>query len=105
MALYDLPRAQLREYKPDVREPADFDEFWTATLAEARSAGGDAVLGDVLRLAGVEITDVTFPGFGGHPIKAWYARPAGVSRKTCLASWRSRATAAAGDSRSSTPCG
>ena len=79
MALYDLPLAQLREYKPEVREPADFDEFWTATLAEARSAGGDVVLGDVRRLAGVEITDVTFPGFGGHPIKAWYARPAGAS--------------------------
>ena len=28
MALYDLPLAQLREYKPEVREPADFDEFW-----------------------------------------------------------------------------
>lgn len=75
MALYDLPLAQLREYKPDVREPADFDEFWTATLAEARAVGGGAVLGDVLRLAGIEIIDITFPGFGGHPIKAWYARP------------------------------
>ncbi len=79
MALYDLPLAQLREYKPDVREPVDFDEFWTATLTEARSAGGGAVVGDLLRLAGVEIADVTFPGFGGHPIKAWYARPAGHS--------------------------
>jgi cephalosporin-C deacetylase len=79
MALYDLPLAALREYKPDVREPVDFDEFWTATLAEARAAGGGAVQGEVLRLRGVEITDVTFPGFGGHPIKAWYARPVGHS--------------------------
>lgn len=78
MALYDLSLAELREYRPDVREPDDFDEFWADTLAEARSAGGELVLGDVLRLAGVEITDVTFPGFGGHPIKAWYARPAGA---------------------------
>ncbi|PKQ18774.1 MAG: acetylxylan esterase [Actinobacteria bacterium HGW-Actinobacteria-8] len=77
MALYDLPLVELREYKPDVREPVDFDEFWTATLAEARAAGGGVLLGEVLRLPGVEITDVTFPGFGGHPIKAWYARPAG----------------------------
>jgi cephalosporin-C deacetylase len=79
MALYDLPLAQLREYLPQVREPVDFDGFWTQTLAEARSVGGDVVLGEVLRLAGVEITDVTFPGFGGHPIKAWYARPTGQS--------------------------
>ena len=79
MALFDLPLSELRAYKPEVREPDDFDEFWTTTLAEARSAGGDVVLGDTLRLAGVEITDVTFPGFGGHPIKAWYARPTGAA--------------------------
>ncbi|MBC7297961.1 MAG: acetylxylan esterase [Demequina sp.] len=81
MALYDLPLAQLREYKPEVREPVDFDEFWTATVAEARAAGGDVVCGDVLRLAGVETTDLTFPGFGGHPIRAWLARPAGAARE------------------------
>ncbi len=79
MALFDLPLSELRAYKPEVREPGDFDEFWTTTIADARSAGGEVVLGDVLRLAGVEITDVTFPGFGGHPIKAWYARPTGVT--------------------------
>jgi cephalosporin-C deacetylase len=79
MALFDLPLSELRTYQPDVREPADFDEFWKTTLAEARAAGGDVVLGDTLRLAGVEVTDVTFPGFGGHPIKAWYARPTGTT--------------------------
>lgn len=77
MALLDLPLPELRAYKPEVCEPDDFDDFWAGTIAEARAAGGDVVLGEVLRLAGVEITDVTFPGFGGHPIKAWYARPTG----------------------------
>jgi cephalosporin-C deacetylase len=77
MALYDLPLAELREYKPDVHEPADFDEFWATTLAESRAVGGEVEWGDVVRLANVEIADVTFPGFGGHPIKAWFARPAG----------------------------
>ena len=79
MAMYDLPLSELRAYKPDVREPVDFDEFWADTLAQAREVGGGVALGDVLRLAGVEITDITFPGYGGHPIKAWYARPAGTS--------------------------
>lgn len=32
-------------------------------------------------LANVDVFDVTFPGFGGHPIKAWYARPAGAARQ------------------------
>ncbi|MCB2412519.1 acetylxylan esterase [Demequina sp. TTPB684] len=79
MALFDLPLSELRTYQPQVREPADFDEFWTTTLAEARAIGGEVVLGETMRLAGVEVTDVTFPGFGGHPIKAWYARPAGAT--------------------------
>lgn len=80
MALFDLPLADLRAYRPDVREPEDFDEFWASTLADSRAVGGEVVLGDSLRLAGVEITDVTFPGFGGHPIKAWYARPTGSTQ-------------------------
>jgi cephalosporin-C deacetylase len=78
MALFDLPLSELRSYQPQVREPADFDSFWETTLAESRAAGGDVVMGESLRLAGVEITDITFPGFGGHPIRAWYARPTGA---------------------------
>src|SRR5690606_13482876 len=27
----------------------------------------------------VDVADVTFPGFGGDPVKAWYSRPAGAS--------------------------
>lgn len=78
MALFDLPLDQLRRYAPEVPEPADFDAFWRATLAaEARRP----VLLDVrpeptdLRL--VQTWDVTFAGFGGDPVRAWYTRPAG----------------------------
>ena len=78
MAIYDLPLSELERYLPDVDEPADFDEFWARTLAEAR--GFDLALQAVpidtgLRL--VDVDDVTFAGFGGHPIKAWAIRPAG----------------------------
>ncbi|MNZ65580.1 Cephalosporin-C deacetylase [compost metagenome] len=31
---YDLPLEQLREYKPALTKKADFDDFWTATLAK-----------------------------------------------------------------------
>lgn len=80
MPLFDLPEAELRTYRPDVREPADFDEFWTATLAESR-ATPMSVTRDPgpVELAQVEIEDVTFPGYGGHPIRAWLARPRAVS--------------------------
>lgn len=80
MALYDLPVDQLRSYRPEVDEPADFDDFWTATLAGAREH--DLALTAVPVDAGlrlVDVHDVTFAGFGGHPIRAWLTRPAGVA--------------------------
>ena len=37
MALFDLPLPELERYLPELDEPADFDEFWASTLAEART--------------------------------------------------------------------
>ncbi|MCU1418085.1 MAG: acetylxylan esterase [Schumannella sp.] len=72
----DLPLDLLRDYRPDVAEPADFDEFWTTTLAEARALSTapvlDAVAGPFTEVA---ITDLTFAGFGGEPVRAWITRP------------------------------
>lgn len=82
MPLFDLPLSELTSYRPEVAEPDDFDAFWERTLAEAR--GHDLAL-RVDRadapLRHVEAYDVTFAGFGGHPIKAWYTRPAGVTQE------------------------
>ncbi|WP_432896910.1 acetylxylan esterase [Micromonospora matsumotoense] len=69
----------LRRYTPTVVEPVDFDAFWRTTLDGARTR---PVLVDVrphptdLRL--VDTWDVTFAGFDGDPVRAWYTRPAGV---------------------------
>lgn len=77
MTQFDLPLDQLRTYRPEVAEPADFDDFWSSTLAEARGIGGDVTLERVYEdVPGVEFYDMTFPGFNGEPIKAWYSRPA-----------------------------
>jgi cephalosporin-C deacetylase len=79
MPRFDLPLDELRRYAPTVAEPADFDAFWRGTLREATAR---PVLIEVrpeptdLRL--VESFDVTFAGFGGDPVRAWYTRPAGV---------------------------
>ncbi|MEV0001836.1 acetylxylan esterase [Micromonospora sp. NPDC050980] len=76
----DISVEQLRRYAPTVDEPADFDRFWHATLAAATVA---PVLVDVrpeptdLRL--VEVSEVTYAGFDGEPVRAWCTRPAGVS--------------------------
>jgi len=77
MPRLDLTLTELRNYRPDVVEPADFDEFWRSTIAEARAIGGDAIVTPVqTALTGVDVFDVTFPGFGGHPIRAWLLLPA-----------------------------
>ncbi|WP_089153963.1 acetylxylan esterase [Micromonospora sp. NBS 11-29] len=80
MPFADLPLDQLRCYRPAVAEPADFDRFWRTTLAAAAAA---PVLLDVrpeptdLRL--VQSWDVTYAGFDGEPVRAWYTRPTDVA--------------------------
>lgn len=79
MPLVDLPLDQLRTYSPELAEPADLDEFWARTLTEAR--GHDlALTAEPVDhgLALVDVQDVTFAGFGGHPVRAWLTRPAGA---------------------------
>ncbi|GAA1731876.1 acetylxylan esterase [Isoptericola hypogeus] len=79
MAQFDLPRAELEAYRPDVGEPPDFDDFWAATIDEARGHDGTPVLERVdAGLTELVVDDVTFPGFGGHPIRGWLVRPAHV---------------------------
>lgn len=77
MTQFDLPLDELRRYKPERHEPADFDAFWSDALGTSRAAAFvprfevfDA------GLTTVEVFDVTFAGFGGDPIKAWLLLPA-----------------------------
>lgn len=76
MAFFDLSLDQLRTYQPPRDEPADFDDFWRQTLAEARQAPLNATFTPHnIGLATVETFDVTFSGFGGQPIKGWLLLP------------------------------
>ncbi|MEO5920370.1 MAG: acetylxylan esterase [Pseudolysinimonas sp.] len=76
MALTDLPLDQLERFRPEVAEPADFDAFWTETLGEARAAGGSWSLEPAATaISEFVVEDLTFPGYGGEPIRAWATRP------------------------------
>ncbi|PZU44523.1 MAG: acetylxylan esterase [Microbacterium sp.] len=80
MPRLDLPLDQLEIFRPEVREPADFDVFWRDTLADARSAAGNVMCAPVSSpFTTCDVYDVTFPGFGGDPISAWLVTPAGVN--------------------------
>ncbi len=79
MPRFDLPLPELTSFRPDVREPADFDDFWATTIAEARAAGGSVdVVPAASPLTAIDVFDVTFPGFAGDPIKAWLTVPRGA---------------------------
>ena len=79
MPAFDLPLPELERHRPAPEEPADFDEFWLGTLKEAAQAEPLVSVRPVdsgLRLT--ETWDVTFRGFAGDPVRAWFSRPAGV---------------------------
>lgn len=81
--LVDLPLAELQAYRPEVPEPADFDAFWAAALADA--AGYDlAASFEPVRspVRSAEVFDVTFAGHGGDPVKGWFLLPPGVADET-----------------------
>ncbi len=79
MPRFDLPLDELRQYRPEITVPDDFDEFWRSTLSEARAHDSAVTLSRVASpLTTVEVYDVTFAGFAGDPIKAWLLLPAGT---------------------------
>jgi cephalosporin-C deacetylase len=80
MPYFDLPREELRRYRPQLQSPPDLEQFWAGTLAESRAAASAPQflpVGTGLTL--VETYDVTFSGFGGQPVRAWLHFPAGTS--------------------------
>jgi cephalosporin-C deacetylase-like acetyl esterase len=80
MPLTDMPLEQLRDYRPALPEPEDFDDFWAGTVEEARQAapaGSGAEFPPVADspLRTVDVHDVRFPGWGGQPVAAWLLVP------------------------------
>jgi cephalosporin-C deacetylase len=73
----DLTLEELYAYDPRPAAPADFDAFWQDTLEEAGRYDLEVSLVPVRSgLVTVETHDVTFRGWGGHPVRAWLHLPA-----------------------------
>ncbi|MDZ8274645.1 acetylxylan esterase [Microbacterium aquimaris] len=80
MPRFDLPPHELARYRPDIREPEDFDAFWQSTLAGSRQVGGEILVSPVdSPMTAIDVFDVTFPGFAGDPVKAWLWAPRGAT--------------------------
>jgi cephalosporin-C deacetylase len=73
---FDLPLPELRDFRPELPAPADFDDFWARTLAEARRTDLAAEFAPVdAGLDLVEVHDVRFSGYGGDRVAAWLYLP------------------------------
>lgn len=80
MPRFDLAPAELREYRPTIAEPVDFDAFWEGTLGEARAAARPATRTRVPSpLTLVDVYDVEFSGYAGDRVRGWFVVPAGAS--------------------------
>ncbi len=79
MPYNDLPADELVTYSPDLTSPPDLETFWSTTLEESRAAARPPVFNRVSTgLSLVDTFDVTFSGFGGHPVRAWLHLPANL---------------------------
>lgn len=74
---FDFPLERLRVHSPELTVPADFDSFWTETLAQTRGFPLDVQVDEVdLGFPGMRIFDLSFAGFAGDRINAWLRLPA-----------------------------
>jgi cephalosporin-C deacetylase len=67
---------RVRTARPDVGEPADFDAFWADTISSHTVAIEPTITRLPSARRSVEVYDVTFAGYDGHPIGAWLLLPA-----------------------------
>ncbi|TDE96066.1 acetylxylan esterase [Occultella glacieicola] len=80
MVQFDLPLEQLRTYRNPRPAPPGLAEYWDRTLEESRAAAGPVRTERVdAGLRTVTCDDVSFPGFAGEPVRAWWLVPDGVA--------------------------
>lgn len=85
MPSIDMPLAQLREYKPELNRPADFERFWKETIDEAINAPLAVELTPYdLPAKGVSFFRLRFDGYKGGRIAGWYVRPTGQGKFPAL---------------------
>jgi len=82
---FDAPLEELRVYSTAVTAPDDLDGYWDEAIAEARAKARPAVFEphrpDIYRH--LEVSDITFTGAGGDPVRAWFVCPPGRDRLPC----------------------
>ena len=79
--LVDWPLERLRDHLPERDEPADFRAFWRETLQAARAQRFPArFTPHDSGLSLIQVWDVEFAGYGGHPVRGWLLLPRDADR-------------------------
>ncbi len=87
LTAFDMPLDELERYRPERHEPADFDAFWAAALAEGAERPLDVAVTPVpTPLTTLDAFDVSFRGLDGEPVEAMLVRPRGAASapQTCV---------------------
>ena len=81
MPFADLMPDVVGAYRSTAVAPSDFDAFWAATLAEVRTHPLDARFDRVdAGMPLFDVSDLTYSGYGGHPVRGWFIAPKGGAR-------------------------
>ena len=98
---FDMPLEELRQYRPSVDEPDDFEEYWAGALDAAAAQPLDVEVRPADSVvSAIDVYDVRFTGHGGARIAAWMLVPPNVAADTPSSS-SSSATAVVGAGRRS----
>lgn len=82
MSYIDEQTKELYAYLPPQTKQPDFDEFWSNTLAQSKAQPLDAVTQEVTDYPlDMKIEHVTYKGFDGVPVTAWFIKPAHTEGK------------------------
>jgi cephalosporin-C deacetylase len=78
MALFDLPLDELKTYNPPLTGQPDLEQFWQQTFTEAARQPLNPILEPVnYPVPELQAFNVTYQGWQGAPVSAWYLRPPG----------------------------
>ena len=76
MPFPDLMPDVVGDYVSKAVAPADFDAFWAGTLAETRAYPLNVRFDPVdAGLPLFDVYDLTYAGYGGHPVRGWFIAP------------------------------
>jgi len=81
MPFFDAPVEELRAYRSAVVAPDDLDAYWQEAIANAHARAGAAVFEPYRRAVyrNLDVSDVTFTGAGGDPVRGWFVCPQGLA--------------------------